>query len=62
MKKLILLLLLIPIVSFGQNLNGYKYVYVSVNDAISDNGNILALGENLALEANKIFINWCCFL
>ena len=55
MKKLILLLLFIPLVSFGQNLNGYKYVYVSVNDAISDNGNILALGENLALEANKIF-------
>ncbi|MDA9176946.1 trypsin-like peptidase domain-containing protein [Flavobacteriaceae bacterium] len=28
MKKLLLLLLFIPLVSFGQNLNGYKYVFV----------------------------------
>ena len=38
MKKLILLLLLIPFISFGQNLNGYKYLIT--NDIVYKDGSI----------------------
>ena len=38
MKKLILLLLFVPIVSSGQGLNGYEYVYVKSKNYDIANG------------------------
>ena len=38
MKKLILLLLFIPLVSFGQALNSYEYVYVQSKNYDIGNG------------------------
>jgi S1-C subfamily serine protease len=58
-KKLLLLLLFIPLVSFGQEnvfLNGYKYIYVPAKQYYLSNGTIKSDFYDLSDFTNKYFL------